>query len=54
MQREMESLYDMGHPDYSESAFPHKVKCSAKSFELKEVVSSRKCVLILRSMTCHR
>ena len=41
MQRQMESLYEMGHPDYSESAFPHEVKCSANIFELKEVVSCR-------------
>lgn len=54
MQRHMESLYDMGYPDYSESAFPHEVKCSVNIFELKEVVSSTKCVLILRPITYHR
>lgn len=43
MQRQMESLYDMGHPDYSESVFPHEVKCSVDIFKLKQVVSSRKC-----------
>ena len=36
----MESLYEMGHPDYSD-VFPYELKCSTNISELKELVSCK-------------
>ena len=30
----MESLYEMGHPDYSDNVFPYELKCSTNISEL--------------------
>ena len=37
----MESLYEMGHPGYSDVVFPYEFKCSANISELKELVSCK-------------
>ena len=41
IQNLMESLYEMGHPDYSDEIFPYKLKCSTNISELKELVSCK-------------
>ena len=38
----MESLHEMGHPDYSDTIFPYKVKCSDSTSKLKQLVSFTK------------
>ena len=37
----MESLYEMGHPDYSDVVFPYELKCSTNISELKKLVSCK-------------
>ena len=46
----MESLYEMGHPDYSDVAFPYELKCSANISELKELVSCK--ILLIANDYC--
>ena len=37
----MESLYEMGHPNYSDNFFPYELKCSTNISELKMLVSCK-------------
>ena len=41
IQSMVESLHQMGHPDYSDVVFPYKIKCSTNISELKELVSCK-------------
>ena len=46
----MESLYEMGHPDYSDVVFPYESKCSTNISELKELVSYK--ILLIANDYC--
>ena len=50
IQNLMESLYEMGHPDYSDVAFPYELKCSANISELKDLVSCK--ILLIANDYC--
>ena len=53
IQNVMESLHEMGHPDYSDTIFPYECDCSTDIFELKKLVSYNNIIYVIVAI-CYR